>query len=869
MPQEHPIVRLLREPNVAPRKPGQKPHFPRKISFQEQADRHAAAFARIESAVDRLDRGIDVSADPAAATPDRALVFEVIGPVGEFAKAATRLGFEWLAEQALPRETRFDDGEEEEPDDREETDGASMARLYLTMPSHDGLRRLLAYWRSYSSGAAPSKEARVWWGLFGYLADIRTWSAQDRIEPTVRNYIRRTIAADPDRPVKLILDLWFREDEAARASAQGALHELVAALGGQVLDFQTIAPIEYQAALISIPPTAAEAVARIEGPLSVAKPLQSIRPQSLYRVDPMVAAVTQEINRDVPGSIDPRRPIAALLDGYPVQNHDLLRNRIDIDEVDVPANAAPVSRRYHGTAMASLILHGDLGYDEPSLSRALKVIPILAAPQDVHGETTPGDKLALALVYRAVIAMKDGFDGGEPLAPDVVLINHSVCDLEAPFAGAPSAWAKLIDYLSHTYRLLFIISAGNIRTPVHIASFPDRNAFLAAAPSTQQVAILLALQEVKGNRGIFSPAEAANAISVGAIHADSAGDCPPGHVDPLPPLGMTNLCSAVGLGIGRAVKPDLVEEGGRQLAAVANTNPGVSISTIDTGLIGQAAAAPDPYGGNLADIRFSSGTSNAAALTTRSGIFIADAVEEVFRLDGEEWLARPTRAVILKALIAHSCGWGRIGEFLDKAFPPQDRFKHQRRRESITRFVGYGRPDRSQVITGDRNRVTLLADDVIRTNELHEFRLPIPADVIRTRELRRITMTLTWSTPVKPTQAYREIALEIVDANGKRKFWQGVKNVLQPDLRMGRRGTLMHLVLEGRNRTDFTDPDGLFIGIQARALNGTNQAIAVPYALAITLEVGQAVRTDIHADVASRIRRPVRVRSQVRVGARR
>lgn len=808
-----------------------------------------------------MESGISVADDPAAATPERALVFEVIGPVANFARAARELGFDWLAEDYLP------DPEEGEDED-DSSDDTGTSRLYLTMPSLEGLRRLLGYWRAYTQGRRRPDEARAWWALFGYLSDVRVWSAKDRLDPSLIRYITLTLDSDPMRPVRMEVDLWFRHDEDARQKAADSLKEILRVVGGEFLDFALIEEIEYQTALISVPAEAARDLANMVGPLAEADMVMAVRPQSLFEWDVPSDSLTEGGSWTPLGEPDARPAIAALLDGYPIQNHALLRNRVDVTEVDISGEDVPIERRFHGTAMASLIQHGDLSNGQDSIGRTLIVVPILAAPQGANGETTPPDKLPLAMVYNAIIALKEGFDDSAPAGPDVVIINHSVCDMQAPFVRRPSAWAKLIDYLSHEYGILFVVSAGNIRTPITLDAYPDRQSFIDADPIERQITILRAIEAAKGTRGILSPAEAVNAITVGAIHADGAGACPDHHVDPYAEIGMTNLCSAVGLGVNRSVKPDMINDGGRQVAASSDANPGVVIWGDEIGHLGQLAASPDVHSGDLSYTRRSTGTSNAAALTTRSGIRIADALEAVVSNNGERWQELPTRAVMLKALLAHSCEWGEVGGLLDAAYPPFDRNGWHRRREAITRFLGFGKPNSTRVVDGESHRVTLLGDDIIAAEALHEYRIPLPAAMVRNREVRRITMTLAWCTPIRPrSTAYRGVAVDIVDKEGKKDFWKGVKKALQPLPVVSRRGTLFHMVLEGKNLADFTDPAGLFVGVQARALHDEFAEARVPYALAITLEIAQSLRADIYNEVRTKVRaRPV-VRTRTRTKA--
>jgi len=252
----------------------------------------------------------------------------------------------------------------------------------------------------------------------------------------------------PQQPVRVELGLWYRDNPELRSQARVYLEELLRAIDGRLLDFVTIEPIHYQAALVEIPTQQARALRDFGGPIADADRIMRIRPQSMYNAEARDPLNLQLRLQRPPSQQDSRPPIAALIDGYPIQNHSLLANRVDVEEVDITGTNVPVARRFHGTAMSSLILHGDIAANDPPLTRTLKVIPILAAPQGLNHECTPPDKLPLALVFRAVTAFHEGIDGSPPLGERVVLFNHSICDEEAPFARRPSAWAKLLDYLA-------------------------------------------------------------------------------------------------------------------------------------------------------------------------------------------------------------------------------------------------------------------------------------------------------------------------------------------------------------------------------------------------------------------------------------
>lgn len=771
-------------------------------------------------------------------------------------RAARESGLEWLGE-----DYDFSPDEEDAGSEDGDAEATGETPLYVTMPTLEGLRKVLSLWHRFRTGEQRTSATTIWWRLFGYLRDVRPWSAKDRVDPNLQGYVERMLERYPDRPVRLELDLWFRQDPDLRAQARSYIDALMASVEGQVLDFETIEPIYYQAALVELPGSRARALAGLEGPLADANKVMRIRPQSFYEADPREASNLTHPKPATPLPADDRPAIAALLDGYPLANHDLLAGRLVIKEVDIAASTVPVARRYHGTAMASLIVHGDLENGEPPVARRLAAIPVLAAPQNLGHECTPPDRLPIAIIYRAVMALVAARKDPDDDARRIVVVNHSICDGEAPFARRPSYWAKLLDYLAHEHRLLFVVSAGNSRDAFELDTYASSQAFNQADEVQRQVVLLRSIEAAKGTRLILSPAESINALTVGAIHADGSTGCPTGLTDPFAAIGVANLGSSVGLGINRAIKPDLVEHGGRQLVRTSAKGQIVSAWGFEHPDVGQKVALPDPTLGVVNRVGRSTGTSNAAALVTRAAINLAEVVEDLFEQSGDTWHSAETRAVVLKALLAHGCSWGQTGQLLDGTYPGG----WQRRREAISRFLGYGRPDHGRVLTADGSRITLLADDLILPGTLHEYRVPIPRGMLKNREIRRMTMTLAWSSPVDPiSQRYRGVLVEIVDQTGKRDFWKGLKApkaVLQPTGYASRRGTLQHFVLEHNNLMETTADGGIFVGVQARSDIVAFKQAPVPYALAMTLELAQPVRQDIFSDVEARVR-------QKRVAAR-
>lgn len=860
MATNFPIVLLRRAPDAAKRLKGGPARFPKKIPYHRQAERLGEVFAKAEQSLATYADNVAVAFDPRAIVPERCLVFELLGDVPEFNIAAQALGLDWLATEAMT-----DDAEALEIDD-DAPERQTPQRLYLTMPTEQALRRLFKQWEIYTTGKDPTRQQRGLWQLFGYLHNLRVWSVEDRLDPTLSAYVAKMLAEAPKKDVLVEIDLWYRNEKERRDESIGALDEMLKEVGGKRLDLVDIPEIQYQGVLIQVSGEVAEQLAAGDSNIARFRDAMTIRPQSAY--------ASQIDGKDIEIKEGPDEPeidgdcIAALLDGYPIDQHELLAGRLNVVEVDVTGAQAPALTRQHGTAMASLIVHGDLqAPDTKPLNRPLAVLPVLVSSGGGHKETTPKGRLPIGVIHNALNVIVGATAKTNPELRRVIVINHSICDVYAPFVRRSSPWAALLDYFSHKHNLLFVVSAGNVFSSFPIDFYKTMAMYQAAPDNEREAAILTAIEQAKGLRSIYSPAESVNSLTIGAAHADHATPGKGAPLDPYPNFSMSSLASALGLGVNRSVKPDLLEKGGRFGTGISNGKGSIQVHALPSIHYGQKVATPSPSGA-LNRSMLTAGTSNAAALTTRAAHFIADALDEVFANDEKPWHMLKTRAVMLKTLLAHGASWGAIGKLLDEAYPPHEPSKWSPRRNTITKFLGYGQLDVSRVVNGTSNRITLLAQDMIRADQRHEYILPIPTSMLNNREVRTVTLTLSWTCPMTHTTAdHRAVVLQLVGAKkNTSSFWDGVARTLhaQPNASTSGRGTLIHTVQAGTKKM-VDDQGRLIIGVQGISKLGF-ELHEVPYALAITLEIGQQARSQLYTEVEAQVRTRTRARARARTG---
>ena len=828
----------------------------RKPPRGRQGERLEPKFERIARIAADPAQIMQLRRDPEAIAPERAMVFEVAGPLPTFYEEAARIGLEYLADDELEIEPDDDFGLDKKPYE------LISGRLYFAMPDVEALRQLVSLWQRYKSHRRMADGFGIWTQLFGLLKDVRVWGPQDRLAADTLADWEEQLAKAPDEPVRFEVELWFRERAYTRQQAFATFTTVVRELGGVIVHRATIPEIRYDAALIDLPASRIrELVANPTVTLALVNEIMFIRPQSLtsFRVD-----ADQEDDPAPPQLVErlPASPIAALLDGLPVQNHRRLRNRLIVDDPEGLEPTYEVAARKHGTEMASLILHGDINLGEPPLMHPLYVRPVMTPVQTLHGwdERTPNDRLLVDHIYRAVRRIKEG-EAGEPAsAPTVFLINISMGDLRRPFAGPMSPWARLLDHLAYRYRVLFLVSAGNILDSLSLPTFPNWAAFEAASPDAREQALYEALDAQKSNRTLLSPSEAMNILTIGAAHRDavSPGRAFANGMDAIGSSDLPNLSSALGLGYRKVIKPDLLAAGGREYVCLASTKPHLHVAPArQTGrAFGLKAAAPDPLG-DLSKVTLTWGTSVATAIATRAAHLIFNSLMDE---DGGSMLADTPleyMPLIVKALLVHSAAWGDSAAVLETLSDG----KHYPRKDNVSRFVGHGVLNTPRVLECTTERATLVGYGEILPGQASLCRIPLPPSLERVVEPRSVTITVAWFAAINPRhQGYRTVALE-AKPGGDKKFSLGVdRSKMQPHDKAIDRGTVYHDRREGRRAVPYVDGGELLVRIAARGTAGDFMQ-PLPYALAVSIEVGVGstipVYDEVRAAVLARVRPPV------------
>ena len=752
-----------------------------------------------------------------------------------------------------PDEDFFEEDTRQGRQGQPRTDKPVGGRLYLAMPDARALQELLRLWDTWRSEGELPHGHTPWRDIFARLRDVRPWGLADRITDETIRFWREDLGAESPDPLRIEAELWFHDGAERRAAAYRRMEEAVADAGGSIIHHAIIEDIRYEAALIDLPgPEVERLVAREEIQLAICDDVMFLRPQSsldvLERGDETESGAA--LAAEPP---DDRPPIAALLDGVPVQNHQLLDGRLDVDDPDNLEAMSVLSEREHGTAMASLILHGDRNLGEPPIPRRLHLRPVLYAPGRGLREEPRRDRLLVDAIYRAIRRMKEGDGEGEATAPEVFLVNLSLGDPRRPFSGPMSPWAKLLDHLAERYGILFLVSAGNVKSPLPVSAFSDRTSFKDAHPEERERAVLQALADNRAYRTLLSPAEALNVITVGARHDDAFdGSRGAAAVDPYPDGDLPNISSAQGLGHRRVIKPDVHLPGGRE--QVSFRASGETLTVVPGGRYGLKAAAPGAGGARDREW-LQEGTSAATALATRAAHRIFDALMDTDggSLHGD--LDPQHYAVVTKAMLVHRAKWGSRSDVLEQLYGPRGTGRHSARRDNIARLLGYGFPDIEETVACTPHRATLLGYGTISAREAKVHRIPLPPSLERIAEPRKVTVTVAWLSPVNPRhQAYRRAKLE-AGAVTKLETAAGVKRSSgQPPHASASRGAVFHERYEGAGAVSFVDDGHVLLRIFCREQAGALDQ-PIRYGVAVTIEAGEGIA--VYDEIRMRLGIPV------------
>lgn len=809
-----------------------------------QAERLEPQFTALRRALD--DRRARLKTSNSEVVPEEVVVFDIRGTVDDFLRAVTRVpDLEWLGEVDIGNVAPDEHFFVSDKDGRAQEKKTLARRLFMVFSNHDAHDEMIRLFRRFEQEKALPARSAVWKRLFAQLKTVRHWIATDRLFESGLDEALKEAVAQGSQTLSCELELWFRKEINRRNKAQGRVETLVEEEGGHVLSTCVIPEIRYHAMSVQLPvAVVGRLIPDYTGDIALVECEQI---QYLRAAGQTTVSIDEGETRPLSPQELPEPPsgtsVVALFDGLPLTGHDRLRDRLIVDDPDGWEQGYSADRRRHGTAMASLIVHGDLSASRDPASRRLYARPILRPdPHDPQAkkECVPAGTLVPDLIHRAVRRLFEDTSRERAAAPEVSVVNLSIGLRNRLFGHSLSPLARLLDWLAWKYKVLFIVSAGNHPLPRMPASPSPSAPDLLFEKQQVQRDLLRALAADTSGRRLLSPAESVNALTIGAEHGDASDATPFGRwTDPYVTPGLPSPISAHGLGYRRSIKPDLLMPGGKVPVRQDSVHPGRLESYPGILAPGQLVAVPGGRPGHTDNTGFTRGTSNASALATRDACFFHDLLDTLRREPGGAVIDSVPRSIWIKTLLAHGADWGLAHGTLNKALTdPSVRGKF---REFVSRIIGYGFGNAERVRECTQHRVVALGGDVLRAGDSHIHRVPVPKTIRDKGVRKKLTVTLSWMTPVNPMhRAWRRADLWF-DVGSQKLVRK------QADSRAARRGTLQHEVWQGAQALPRSGSD-IEVQVNCREDAGTLEG-AVPYALAVTLEVAEDLRVDLYGQV--------------------
>lgn len=848
-PQQLPLLLFPLPGEPAPREKltSNIPHLARP-SAERQGQRFGPRFQQLQSTLER--HTLELQNAPGD-NPELVLVIEIIGQVSEFVRAAQLVeGLEWLAE-SFESEIEPDDDFYDTEDNQKPLNG----RLFLLGSNLTALNQIISLWQRYVKNPDVKLEHGLgkWKQVFQHLKDIRFWSFRDRVTQEIKQHWLNKLN-EGSNTLRFEIEAWCYSSNEKNEQSVVDIERLVTNLGGTVLNRALLAEISYHGFLVEMPNAAVQQLISDSPPeLALSERVMMFRLRGQGIADREDETNLQP-SIEVPTELIAGEPIIALLDGYPLQNHPVLTGRLIIDDPDAWGAAYPANDRIHGTAMASLIALGDLEGSCIPLKKPIYVRPILKpdiqdfrTPRD---ELTPNNILLVDLIHRAVKRIFEGEGGSPPAAPTVKIINLSVGDPNLVFDSVLSPWAKLIDWLSFKYNVLFLVSAGNI-LPELALNLPRDSIATTQTDIRNNLAVHSLLSDSLGRR-LIAPAESINALTVGAIHSDNTNVPPPPLTYDLFSDQGVSPVSRIGHGFSRSVKPDILLSGGKVLFKESLLQPPESTIVScrsNSWAPGHLVAAP-PNGGN--DTKYTRGTSNATALASRSAAFAYEVIESL-RAGDPSVIPKTHDAVLIKALLAHGAEWGGLESQVLNSHP--NITKPNKQKEFVARNIGYGASDVDKALVCTQQRATVIGVGALKAEQSLVYRLPLPPGLRAQTIERKLTITLAWLSDINTKNAkYRSAKMWVnpprkdLEVTGTDCQWQHV-----------RRGTLQHEICKGNHALAFVDGDEIVFTVNCIADTGLKIENAIPFALCVTLEVAEGIPVQIYQEIRDRIQPRVAV----------
>ena len=527
-------------------------------------------------------------------------------------------------------------------------------------------------------------------GFFDAIGSFRFTAPADRIS----DRLEKMIDEDGSNALSFDVEFWFASDQARREEWMEEAAERLEEVGGQLVD-------EY------VNRAAGLALARFRGDASVVKAIAALDQVASLDVvpQPMLARGEYGDLQDIEAYEDIEEPpsdapVVGVIDSGLISGHPLLEAAVvEAIALHPEFGGQGEDENGHGTLVAGIALYGNVLAAARSGKFApefwLASVRVLDADAKVPESVSWVKAIAEAVEYLAE-------------AWEVRVINLSIGDSANPFGGGKSSpLAAELDSLARKYGLVIVVSAGNLpESEIDHEMWPDY------------------LQE--GGSTILDPGQASTPLTIGAISASdgltdrSMGTSTLDAVAVAEGSGPAPFTTQ-GPGVRKAIKPELVADGGNRRydhgSKSLHRDPAIEV-------ISTSGRYPERL------IEGAFGTSFSAPAVAN----VAGRLSALY----PSLSANAIRALILQAA-AHTDGMKEIfeGRYPDDA------------EKRLHALCGFGEVAWEQCAFSDDNRVVMIAEDVIRPENFHVYRIPMTKSFTGVKGPHQISVGLAFSPRVR------------------------------------------------------------------------------------------------------------------------
>lgn len=528
-------------------------------------------------------------------------------------------------------------------------------------------------------------------GFFDAIDALRVLTPEDRISTR--------LAAELQVEEQLTFDVecWFVQDGETLDEWLDEIRERLVSLGGEWLD-QFVSS------------RAGVAVARCSGPVEAVRGVAELDQVAVVdrvpqpRITPVDLAALQDIQTVTVGEPGPEAPVIGIIDSGIRAGHPLLEPAVaEATALHDEFSGQGEDEAGHGTHVAGITLYGDV---EGAAKAGTFEPPFWLASVRVLDGT--------AQVPQSASFLRVISDAVEHLAEtwETKVINISIGDSDSPYSGGKSTpLAAALDSLARRFDLVIVVSAGNLTLgdlQPHEQTASEYPRYLSADAGQ-----------------VLDPAQAALALTVGAV-AEADGIAPRStgttvDVTAVAPAGGPAPFTRHGPGAQRALKPELAADGGNLALdrSIHSIRQDVGSSVITT-------SARYPQRLFEADIGTSLSSAHVANL---AGRLVAEYPD--------------LSANAIRALVLQGADSRPVEAVLSESYPANEV-------EARTlELVGYGVPSWDRVGFSQDSRVVMYAQDNLRPDDFHVYRLPMTASYVNESGPHELTVALAFDPPVR------------------------------------------------------------------------------------------------------------------------